>query len=480
MKKSRVLFILALCLLLVATGCGQAKRSGAVSGDSDKISVPSPVHTSPSDWLWFTSGDEHYLLNLTDALAGKETAFDYKEFTRSLFRESWANSLYPEEFSSDGNWVHYGIQGPDTSIKPFYYHFASSSKRAEDEIGSVSKEMASPLRYTGDQTYAYEQNGSLIPLKLSPDDQVKGDLNRMAYSPDRQRIAYQGEDADHGKYLLIYDLEQGKITDQIKVGRDLSERDFSFYISQWHSNGSILLTINHEAYRYDTLTKQLLSLGTYLFYPLLTPDGSHLIYSKPINSVSEDEVLTQLPDYGETGLFMKDLQGDAPPRKILDQDALQIADQDIQPRQIFQSSMIVDPGSKDSAAIPKIVTMKDLPKDPVDLIPAFLDAFAQGVESGNPSLFSSYLISGSDLTPVLDQIVKDAHSHAVTYKVVKEELTVGAASDQAGEQHVPFRAVLYRDGKSTIERVELNSTAILKKNPEGVLQIADIEDFLKK
>ncbi|WP_438432145.1 hypothetical protein [Gorillibacterium sp. sgz500922] len=329
-KKRTCVFVFLLCIALFASGCRPLMRN------------PSAVpHDKFSDWLWFTtSADEHFFLNLSDALQGKETIVSAIEFNKKVISESWVSSLYPQEVNHDASIVFYGLKGTEPTVTPFYYDLADRKKLTESEIMKFHrKEFAPPLSYNADKQKFSHQNrdGSFSKLQLDLNDQVKGSLFRMVYSPDHSKMAYQGEDAEHVKYLLIYDLDNNAIIDHVRIGKDLSERDCSFYISQWHDNNSIFLTINHEAYQYHSDTKRLVSLGEYLFYPMLTPDGNYLVYSKPNGSVSEDEVLTSLSDYGETGLFLKSIQPGATPIKLLDQDNNQMADQDIYPRQILHT-----------------------------------------------------------------------------------------------------------------------------------------------
>ncbi|WP_040952081.1 TcaA NTF2-like domain-containing protein [Gorillibacterium massiliense] len=452
MKKTVCACLVLLFLVLLASSCGSVEDKKAYK-----------------DWLWFTANDQHFFINISDAVEGKETVVPVSAFDRKVIDVKGAGSLYPQKISDDGSKVFYGSKPSDGGVQSLYYDLAARRIMTEAEAEAFQTSMGPVIFHAYGEPETYRQkDGTISTLHLDLNDQVKGSLYRMIYSPDRSQFAYQGEDADHVKYLLIYDLAKNAIIDHVKIGKDLSERNCSFYISQWYPPHTILLTNNHEAYRYDPDMKKLETIGKYLFYPNLTADGKYLVYSKPSGAVSEDEALAQLPDYGETGLFIVENKPGAEPHKIIVQDVNQISDQDMLPRQMLHTKIPFELGD-----------VNNTNPQAEAAIYRFLNTFIDAVKSGDPNQLDSRLNLEPKLYAHMSSLVKKTYANGILYRVSLQDVRFGEETNQDNRWVVHFKVKLTRDSKGKTDQVELNSTATLQEESDGSMRWVKLEKFLK-
>ncbi|WDV47862.1 hypothetical protein PV797_09255 [Clostridiaceae bacterium M8S5] len=129
----------------------------------------------------------------------------------------------------------------------------------------------------------------------------------VTYSPDKKYIAKAIKDEDSNYYIDVVDISSEKVIERVFVGETSKFYRYPLCVMQWHTNDYIVYTFEHKAYKYDVRTKKIIELGIYIFYPLITKDEKYMIYSKPNYDTSE-ESLSHLNDYGEKGVFIRDLK----------------------------------------------------------------------------------------------------------------------------------------------------------------------------
>lgn len=129
------------------------------------------------------------------------------------------------------------------------------------------------------------------------------DLLNILFSPDENKMAYIVEKNDE-KYIHIYDIPSMKIINEILIGKG------NIYLSHWSNNNRITYNYEMDAYAINDDGTNKEYLGKYVFYPIYSPDGRYLIYSKPATFVYIESLL-DIEGYekeNELGLYVLDIK----------------------------------------------------------------------------------------------------------------------------------------------------------------------------
>ena len=92
-------------------------------------------------------------------------------------------------------------------------------------------------------------------------------------SPDGIKTAVIDSSKDIRK-LKIYNLFSGELLDEVSIG------DKDAYLSQWNETGKILYYTFNGSFYYDINTKNIVSLGSYFYAPIMSPDGKFVAFYK--------------------------------------------------------------------------------------------------------------------------------------------------------------------------------------------------------
>jgi len=135
--------------------------------------------------------------------------------------------------------------------------------------------------------------------KLIFQDKLKFD--NILFSPDENKMAYIVE-KNQEKYIHVYDISSMKIINEIFIGQEKT------YLSQWSNTNRITYNYGMDAYAINDDGSNKEYLGKYVFYPMYSPNGRYLVYSKPaafvyINSLLDIEGYEQ---QNELGLYVLD------------------------------------------------------------------------------------------------------------------------------------------------------------------------------
>jgi len=137
--------------------------------------------------------------------------------------------------------------------------------------------------------------------KIVLQDKIKYD--NILFSPDENKMAYIVEKNDE-KYIHIYDIPSMKIINEILIGKG------NIYLSHWSNNNRITYNYEMDAYAINDDGTNKEYLGKYVFYPIYSPDGRYLIYSKPATFVYIESLL-DIEGYekeNELGLYVLDIK----------------------------------------------------------------------------------------------------------------------------------------------------------------------------
>jgi WD40 repeat protein len=106
--------------------------------------------------------------------------------------------------------------------------------------------------------------------------------------------------------LKIYNLFSGELLDEVDIGKE------NAYLTQWNETGKILYYTFDGSFYYDLNTKEIVSLGSYFYGPVMSPDGKYVAYCRsedvgPFFPLHENKHWLY-KEYGyNEGLFIKDM-----------------------------------------------------------------------------------------------------------------------------------------------------------------------------
>jgi len=292
---------------------------------SDVINRIIDYHSN-DEWLLFNNEKEskEYLLNITAAIEGENFLISIEDLFNNFSTQELQNNtnlakLSKSIISSNGRYVVINDKNPINTVDllnliRWYNIYDLVDKKIVDNQDidpNILKELK--MRF-------YIEDSSINPLKYYDpieDDghyfNLDGEANseyyygRDTYSPNSRYTTISFVMIDNRYKILLYDFEKDIVIDSFITDKDDSYRG-SLVITDWTKNNEILFSLNHYAYKYIIATKEIEKLGQYMFYPLMLNNENYILYVKPEWSLSEEEKLTNIPDYGEQGLYLRDIK----------------------------------------------------------------------------------------------------------------------------------------------------------------------------
>lgn len=172
-------------------------------------------------------------------------------------------------------------------------------KDGQENHLSFSPQLDSFITKKGEQLLFVDEKGNEKTIRITDDL----DVQSIIWSPDGKKIAFIASQGDE-KSICIYDIEASKVVHKIAIGKGKS------VLTQWSETDKILFNYELSAFMVDAQGENILEIGKFIFYPMLSPDGKYLVYSRPGTFRYVDSLLEidEYNDQNEFGIFVKDLQ----------------------------------------------------------------------------------------------------------------------------------------------------------------------------
>lgn len=300
-------FVCMVFIILILVSCSaNSTNSDMQQGGGDKIDMED-INLLYINFPAFTSG-ELYKYSDSDLYNLERRQYYEAKTINTIIREDEIQFL---SLSPDGSKALFET----LDFFPKYKVFDLKSKQIiyeiEDSDYDVSMGQLMHLKFLPNLTkYIKLKEDECYLCSIDDESPIKlkglKDFNifNCVFSPDESMVAFTEEIGDD-KYICIYDMLNMKFKKRIRIGKE------DIYISQWHTSGKLLYNYYLNGYIIDIETEKVQDLGKYVFYPLLSPDGRYLAYSRNITFV----YMYELPDIDEAyestcGLYILDYKTD--------------------------------------------------------------------------------------------------------------------------------------------------------------------------
>lgn len=250
------------------------------------------------------------LINITKALDGETSILEASQIESKYFLDKKLDDYNFRKISADGRYSYLTyktgmLDSTETDInkKIIYDLLKRTTFEFELKATLMSDDLNKYKMYAEDRIDIYDvYTDSKLTLKNMPEAEVT-----QIVSEDNKYLV-SGTYEENDCFLVIFDIENDAISEKIFLGTSNREEfRIPIWISQWHSNGEIFLNFEHNAYKYDFTSKELVNLGKYMFYPFLTNDENNIVYARLHSDPSECSV-AHLSDYGEIGIYIRNIE----------------------------------------------------------------------------------------------------------------------------------------------------------------------------
>lgn len=127
------------------------------------------------------------------------------------------------------------------------------------------------------------------------------DFSNIVYSPDEKNFACVAI-KEGINYITVYNFDSMKQIYSIEAGEEL------VYLSDWGSDNRIYYNCGLNGYSISIDGDNKMDLGKFVFYPILSPDGKYLAYSRP-DDFRDFYNLGEIEEYSDLdrGVYLLDM-----------------------------------------------------------------------------------------------------------------------------------------------------------------------------